>query len=115
MVYYRYSESCEPEGISVWLTQYHVHRETKCYAWVKPSYGGKVRKVRKGALRSHCYATKQEAWTSYLARKKSQHHHATHALTVSKFMIENAPKDAPENLQFIGKPVEFNSYHWGDY
>ena len=115
MIYYRYTESYDSQGITIWLTQFIVQRETKCYVWVKPNYGGKLRKVMKGALRSYCYPTKDDAWVSYLARKKSQSMHAKVALAVSSFMIENAPKKAPCNLQFIGKPAEFDNFNFGDY
>lgn len=73
---YRYYEVSYSECVTIVLETFRVVKETDASYWYVPEHGpDKPRIVRKGAMRSKCYDTREAAWASFKIRKGRQVRH----------------------------------------
>lgn len=96
MNHYRYRTTLGPEGVKLVLEEFFVVRETECFYWVAPlRWSGmdqqwleqNARKIRKGALVSHCYPDKSAALRSFKQRQAHRIRHAKSSLSQAELAL----------------------------
>ena len=117
---YRYSDFMGETGVAIRIQEFKVERETdKTYFIKRNVYGKKMRQVRKGALRSFAYDTKDKAFDSYMARKRKQLWHAQVSMQTAQLAIDKAEefKDKVESnygmtTAVMGKPDFYENVYF---
>lgn len=65
-----YFDEC---GVAIYLRIFAVKKETPCGVWLADEYGVSLNRwVSKTSRKKYAFPTKEEAWTSFIARKTKQ-------------------------------------------
>lgn len=109
---YRYYEVSYEECVTVVLEKFNVVKETDASYWYVPENmpdEQRYRKVvRKGAMRSKCYDTREAAFASFKIRKNKQMRHLTSKLRDLKWLLPQLQEmSAPlTTLNFSREPLD---------
>lgn len=112
-IHYRYRDAVDHTGLLLIEERFYPIRETKCFYFILPEwkyniykrgsmqgYAKTARRVSKKGLRRKCYPSKEQAFESYLIRKKKQIWHANDALNRAKLAIDKLSGiGSPESLE----------------
>lgn len=113
---YRYVDLITEEGIELYIEEWTEIKKTPRGAWVQRFYMGhsigKKRFVLDGSGNRRCHQTKEQAWGSFKARKRSQFNRAKENMMRAEYAIEQIAKlvDAPAESSVLGKPDFWRSY-----
>lgn len=77
--WYRYQDEpiatgyFDERGVAIYLRVFAVKKETPCGVWLANEYGVSLNRwVSKTSRKKYAFPTKEEAWTSFIARKTKQ-------------------------------------------
>lgn len=114
-VHYRYKDAVDHTGLLLVEEKFYPVRETDCFYFILPewqynmykrgngnpeSLAKRAKRVSKNGLRRKCYPSKEQAFESYLIRKKKQIWHANDALNRAKLAIEKLSAiESPDDLE----------------
>ena len=111
-IHYRYKDAVDHTGLLLVEEKFYPIRETECFYFILPEwqynlyerglidYGKRASRVSKKGLRRKCYPSKEQAFESYLIRKKRQIWHANDALNRAKLAIERLSTiESPDDLE----------------
>ena len=112
-IHYRYRDAVDHTGLLLVEERFYPIRETEFFYFILPelqykiystgnmqSYAKTAKRVSKDGLRRKCYPSKEQAFKSYLIRKRKQMWHAKDALNRANLAIEKLSSiDNPDNLE----------------
>lgn len=123
LIHYRYTEYVDQDGLYLRESRFYPVRETPCFYHVVDEWDwkhiqtgakkvGKTRKVSKNGVRRFCYPSKEQALSSYKARKTSQAQHAMDALNraESALVFLNGIKTVDDETLNMGKYAFMDAY-----